>query len=415
MKWVKPSRIAGRLAAPPSKSAMIRATAAASLADGVTEITRPSFCDDALAGLGAAVGLGARVVCSDKMVKIKGPVGPVRNVLDCGESGLCLRLFAPIAALGRKEVILAGQGTLLTRPIGMIEAPLAGLGVACRSKAGFPPLTVKGPLRGGRVALDGSVSSQFLTGLLTALPLCEADSELSVIDLKSRPYVDLTISVLADFGVSVSWDKARDVFLVKGGQRYKPRKYEIEGDWSGAAFLLVAAALAGRLAVENLASDSFQADTRVLAALKDAGAAVSIKGTTVSVEARELTAFEFDATDCPDLFPPLAALACFCQGRSAIRGVERLRHKESDRAEALVEEFARLGGRLNIKGDVMTIGGGRLAGGTLDSRGDHRMAMAGAVAGLRAARGVRIERPQVVSKSYPRFFEDLASVGGDVK
>lgn len=415
MRWIKPSRIDGRISAPPSKSAMIRATAAASLAEGVSEIIRPSFCDDALAGLGVAVALGAKVVCSDEMVKIKGRGRPLKTILDCGESGLCLRLFAPIAALGKRETTLSGHGSLTARPVGVIEAPLSELGVACRSNGGFPPLSVKGPMRGGRVELDGSVSSQFLTGLLTALPVCEGDSEITVSNLKSKPYVDLTISVLSRFGVSVGWDKKRDRFKVGGGQRFEPQRYEVEGDWSGAAFLLVAAAIAGRITVENLASASRQADTRVLETLRDAGAAVSVHDGAVTVVAGKLKAFEFDATDCPDLFPPLAALACFCDGRSAIRGVERLRHKESNRAAVLVEEFSRIGGRLAIQGNVMRIQGQTLEGGAINSRGDHRLAMAGAVAGLRAATGVWVEGPQCVSKSYPGFFTDLASVGGDIK
>lgn len=414
MRWIKPSKIAGRISAPPSKSGMIRATAAASLAPGVSEIIRPSFCDDALAGLDVARGLGAKVFWSERTIKIEGQGRPLKNVLDCGESGLCLRLFTPLAVLGKKEVVLSGRGTLLTRPVGMIEAPLAALGVACRSKGGFPPLTVRGPLRGGRCEIDGSVSSQFLTGLLTALPVCEGDSELAVLNLKSKPYVDLTISVLEWFGVSVSWDGMRDTFKVGGGQRFEPGRYEVEGDWSAAAFLLVAGAVAGRIIVENLAASSCQADRRVLDALRDAGAAVTVEDAEVSVDARDLKAFEFDATDYPDLFPPLAALACFCDGPSAIRGVERLRHKESDRAAALVEEFGRIGGRLDIRGNVMEIQGGTLKGGAFNSRGDHRIAMAGAVAGLAAANGVLVEGAQVVSKSYPRFFDDLASVGGDV-
>lgn len=414
MRWVKPSKISGRISAPPSKSAMIRATAAASLADGVSEIIRPSFCDDALAGLGVAIGLGAGVVCREKSVKIKGLGRSLRSVLDCRESGLCLRLFAPIAALGQREIILAAQGTLLKRPVGAIEAPLSNLGVACRSNGGFPPLTVKGPMRGGYVEFDGSVSSQFLSGLLTALPVCEDDSELAVRNLQSKPYVDMTISVLARFGITVSWDKRHDRFNVGGGQRFEPGRYVVEGDWSGAAFLLIAGAISGRITVENLAVSSCQADRRVLDVLSNAGAAVSVQEGEVSVGASDLKAFEFDATDCPDLFPPLAALACFCDGQSVIRGVERLRHKESDRASVLVAEFARLGGTLDIQGNIMAIQGGALKGGCVNSRGDHRIAMAGAVAGLRAASGVRVEGAEVVSKSYPSFFDDLASVGGDI-
>src|SRR4030042_6446915 len=168
MRWIKPSKIAGRISAPPSKSATSRATAAALLADGVSEILRPSLCDDARAGLGVAIGLGARVVLGEKSIKIKGRGRPLKSVLDCRESGLCLRLFAPVAALGTKEMHLAARGTLLARPVGAIEAPLSDLGVICRSNGGFPPLTVRGPLRGGYAELDGPLSSQYLPGTLTA-------------------------------------------------------------------------------------------------------------------------------------------------------------------------------------------------------------------------------------------------------
>jgi 3-phosphoshikimate 1-carboxyvinyltransferase len=393
---------------------MIRAAAAAALAPGISTIIGPSLCDDGLAALRIAEGLGAEVIRSGNSAAIKGQGKPLRSALDCGESGLCLRMFTPLAALGQKEVVLAGRKTLLKRPVGRIERPLASLGASCRTNGGFPPVAVKGPLRGGRAEVDGSQSSQFLTGLLTALPACRDDSELTVLSLRSRPYVDLTISVLARFGVTIDWDKRRDAFSVKGGQSFEPGTFKVEGDWSAAAFLLVAGALAGRITVENLEASSFQADRRVLDALRAAGASVSFEAAAVSVEAAGLKAFEFDATDCPDLFPPLAALACFCDGRTIIRGVERLRHKESDRASALVEEFGRIGGRIEVQGDIMGIRGGELEGGGVDSRGDHRIAMAGAVAGLRSAKGVRVEGPAAVSKSYPRFFEDLAAVGGDV-
>ncbi len=414
MNWIKPSKIDGTVASPSSKSVMIRATAAALLADGVSEIARPSFCEDTLAALNVAAGLGAEIDRTEERVEIKGPLAPTENVLDCGESGLCLRMFAPIAALEGQETVLSARGSLRTRPVGMMEAPLAALGVSVQTNAGFPPLTVKGPLHGGRVVVDGSTTSQFLTGLLMALPICRDDSRLFVLDLRSRPYVAMTISVLERFGISMTWDTERDVFEIRGRQRFAPGRYEIEGDWSGAAFLLVAGALAGRVTVMNLRADSCQADVRVLAALRDAGASVAVAGDAVTVEADGLEAFEFDATDCPDLFPPLAALACFCEGRSVLRGAERLRHKESDRATALVEEFSRAGGTLGLEGNVMWIEGGPLEGGVIDARGDHRLAMAGAVAGLRAERGIRIVGPEVVGKSYPGFFRDLAALGGDI-
>ncbi len=414
MNWIRPSKISGRIAAPSAKSAMIRATAAAALADGLSEIVRPSLCDDAVAGLGVAAALGAEVVREEGLIRITGPLRPRGGILDCGESGLCLRMFAPIAALGKERTVLEARGSLLTRPVGMMEETLTGLGVSVTSRHGFPPLCVEGPLRAGRIAVDGSVTSQLLTGLLLALPLCREDSRLSVSGLKSRPYVDLTISMLERFGVSASWDRDLDIIEVRGRQAYRPCRYEVEGDWSGAAFLLVAAALSGRVTVDRLSLDSRQADVRCLAALRDAGAAVSISGDSVTVEAGGLEAFEFDAVDCPDLFPPLAVLAGFCRGRSVIHGVERLRHKESDRAAALVEEFSRLGAALGVRGDALWIEGGGLDGGILDARGDHRLAMAGAVAGLRAAHGVRVVGPEAVAKSYPGFFADLAALGGDI-
>jgi 3-phosphoshikimate 1-carboxyvinyltransferase len=414
MSWIRPSRINGRVAAPPSKSAMIRATAAAALAEGASEIVRPSFCDDALAGLGIVSALGAEVAREDGLVTIRGPISPRDGILDCGESGLCLRLFAPIAALGKGRITLAARGSLEARPVGPIEAPLAGLGASVATRSGFPPLSVEGPMRGGSVAVDGSVTSQFLTGLLTALPVCPDDSRLAVSDLKSRPYVEMTVSILERFSVFTNWDRDRDIFEIEGRRRLSPCRYEVEGDWSGAAFLLVAAALTGRVTVDHLSVDSRQADVRVLSALVDAGADVSISGDSVTAGAGALEAFEFDAVDCPDLFPPLTVLAGFCRGRSVIHGVDRLRHKESDRAAALVEELSRLGGSLGISGNSLWIEGGGLEGGVLDSRGDHRLAMAGAVAGLRAARGVRILGPEAVDKSYPGFFADLAALGGDI-
>src|SRR5512143_746579 len=180
MNWIRPSRISGRVQAPPAKSAMIRATAAAALADGASEIVRPSLCDDAVAGLGVAAALGAEVVREKGSIRITGPLRPRGGTLDCGESGLCLRMFAPIAALGKRKTVLAARGSLTTRPVGMIEPALAGLGVSVTSRNGFPPLRVEGPLRAGGIAVDGSVTSQLLTGLFLALPLCQEDYRLLV-------------------------------------------------------------------------------------------------------------------------------------------------------------------------------------------------------------------------------------------
>ena len=414
MRWIKPSKIDGRVAAPPSKSMMLRATAASVLSREETLIRNPSFCADALAGLQIVEALGGRVERNARAVRIRGG-GPLRGeVLNCGESGLSMRMFAPIAALFDRPLTLEGEGSLLKRPMAMMEKPLRRLGAACRSTRGFPPLRVKGPLKGGKVALDGSLSSQFLTGLLMALPFCPGDSEIRVTDLKSRPYAVMTISFLRAFGLTIDAEDHLENIRIAGGQHFQKIDYQVEGDWSGAAFLLVAGALCGRVEVSRLQALSCQPDKRILEALERAGAEMTFKKESVAVEKSGLRGFDFDATDCPDLIPPLAALACHCEGRTRIFGAERLRHKESDRARALWMEFSKAGAKIAVHGNCLEILGGALDAAIIDSHGDHRIAMAGAVAALKSKKGMGIDGGECVSKSYPRFFEDLKSIGGQI-
>lgn len=414
MRSIKPSVIRGKVAAPASKSLMIRATAAALLASGKSQILEPSLCDDGLAGLRVARALGADVIGFKAEVGIAGGGSPRGDTLDCGESGLCMRMFTPIAALWERLFLVTGEGSLLSRPMGLLESPLRDAGVKIRTRHGFPPLSVRGPLRGGRIALDGSRSSQVLTGLLTALPLCREDSEVRVENLKSRPYAAMTVSLLARFGVVIDADADFRVFRIAGGQRYRGTSYKVEGDWSAGAFLLAAGAIAGEVTVGNLDIRSEQADRKVVEALESAGAEIDVAEASISIRNVALRGFDFDATDCPDLFPPLVALACFCPGRTRISGAERLKHKESDRAAALLGEFAALGAAISLRGDALEILGGRLKGGVLDPRNDHRIAMAGAVAGLGSDAGVSIGSSGCVAKSYPGFFDDLRFLGGDV-
>jgi 3-phosphoshikimate 1-carboxyvinyltransferase len=293
----------------------------------------------------------------------------------------------------------------------MVEAPLCALGAACRTRGGFPPIRVRGPIRGGAVEVDGRPGSQLLTGLLIALPLCAEDSIVSCPALASKPYVALTLELLGRFGVRVDADAGMERFRVPGGQRPAPTALRIEGDWSGAAFPLVAGAIAGAAEVTGLDPGSRQADRAVLEALAAAGARCRVTPEAVRVERGELRAFEFDAGHCPDLLPPLAALAAHCAGESVLGGAARLVGKESDRRAALVEELGGLGLAIRADGDVMRIRGGALRGGRVDARGDHRIAMAAAVAALGAAAPVEIEGDGCVAKSYPRFFEDLGRMG----
>lgn len=408
---VLPSEVSGCIKAPASKSTMQRVLAAALLAPGRSELLDPGYCADTMAAMEIVRCLGAKVRITRAAVQVQGGFNPVKRKINCGESGLSLRLFAAISALHHREIELTGKSTLLRRPLTMIEKPLSALGGRVQTRNGFPPIRVRGPLAGGQAEMDGSLSSQFLSGLLMALPLAQTDSRISVSHLKSIPYIDMTLQVLADFGIRVEHDCYRS-FFIRAGQTYAARSLPVEGDWSGAAFMLVAGAIAGSVTVSGLRVDSVQADRRVLQALDLAGARVCWHGSDLTVTRSPLRAFHFNATHAPDLFPPLVALACHCAGKSRIEGVERLYFKESNRARALLGEFGSLGAKIIINGNTMEIDGGPLGGGTVSSHRDHRMVMALAVAALAARGPVVIEASECVDKSYPDFFTALAALGG---
>ena len=333
---------------------------------------------------------------------------PQGNLLSVGESGLSARLFTPIAALCSAPIVISGEGTLLYRPMDMMIQPLRALGVDVRDGGGRLPIEVCRPMRGGEITVDGSVSSQFITGLLLALPLAEQDTVINVSKAVSKPYLDMTIDIASHFGVAIEHNDYEQ-FYIAGGQSYTPTTYSIEGDWSAAAMLLVAGAVAGEVTVGNISMLSKQADVAVCRALVAAGAELISEHDTITAAHRPLHGFEFDATHCPDLFPALATLAAAAEGESTIIGTHRLEHKESNRAEAIAREFGRLGIEVDLDTDnVMKIRGGKIVGGVeVDSHGDHRMAMTLAVAGLISERGVTITGAECVAKSYPNFFEDI--------
>ncbi|MCX6584196.1 MAG: 3-phosphoshikimate 1-carboxyvinyltransferase [Candidatus Aminicenantes bacterium] len=417
MKSVNSSNIKGTVTAPASKSMMLRAIAAALLAEGTTTILNPTYCNDSLAALRVIEALGAKATRGKNKVIVRGGMNPVDPAvaLNCGESGLGIRMFSPIAALWPGELTLTGEGSLLSRPVSMMEEPLKELGVRATTANGCPPLKVKGPLLGGEAEVDGSVGSQFLTGLLMALPKAPKDSRLTVTNLKSTPYIDMTLALLQAFGVQVRHANY-ETFFINGPQTYACQngEYRVEGDWSGVSFLLTAGAVAGSVTVTGLDTASPQADRKIIEALSSAGALVEMTADTVTVRKNKLNCFHFDAAHCPDLFPPLAVLACNCQGTSVITGVERLVHKESNRAVALEKEFSALGAVIRIDGNRMEIKGATLKGGVIDSHNDHRIAMAAAVAALNAQGAVTIRGDECVAKSYPGFFQDLKKIGGNV-
>jgi len=323
-------------------------------------------------------------------------------------------LFASIAALHDEEITLTGEGSLTKRPMRLIVDALKALGVECESNNGFLPLKLKGPLKGGDFEVDGSLSSQVLTGLLLALPLAQNDSVIKVKDLKSTPYIDMTREVMEYFCIKGS-SKEYEEFNIPGKQFYHPTEFAVEGDWSGAAFLLVAGAIAGKVEVTELNPESKQADKAILDALAQSGAKLELGKNQVSCAKppEHLQSFFIDATHCPDLFPPLVALAAHCEGISIITGVDRLIHKESNRAKALLEEMGKLGVDIHVHMNEMIIDGPTdIQSAIVDSHNDHRIAMAGAVVALAGKNSIEITDAECINKSYPEFYQDIIQLGG---
>lgn len=408
-KTIHPSSYGGSLKAPPSKSYMQRAVAIALLADGETQIENADFCKDSMAILKIASQLGAKVKISGERVCISGNRNFDGKTLSAGESGLGIRTFTPIASLFAQKIHLTGEGSLLQRPVDMMESPLRDLGVIIESNNGLLPISVQGPLKGGHTIVEGSVSSQVLTGLLIALPQAEKDSVLKVNNLQSIPYINMTMQILKDFGAVIEHDNYT-TFRVQGQQKYIARNYQIEGDWSGAAFHLVAAAIAGNVELKGINMASLQADKAILEALEKSGAQIKYAEESIHISKAPLKAFHFNATHCPDLFPPLVVLAASCEGETHIKGVNRLFHKESNRALVLQNEMGKIGIQILIEGDLMKIRGGKIKGGKMHSNNDHRIAMAAAVAALLAEEPVEIENAEAIDKSYPAFFRDFGGL-----
>ncbi|HET8572800.1 MAG TPA: 3-phosphoshikimate 1-carboxyvinyltransferase [Edaphocola sp.] len=419
---IRPSTIEGILSAPPSKSHSQRALAAALIRKGRTTIHNFGHSNDELAALSIIKSLGAEIEkTAPDSIRINSlfPESPVKqNLINCGESGLSLRMFTPIAAILPFPVTMSGSGSLLKRPIGFFSDVLPHLKVNVKTCDGFIPLTTEGGLKPCSIEVDGSLSSQFISGLLMAYAALNADGvSLKVNHLVSRAYVYLTLSVLRGFGLPCPEDGAEDEFYFsKKAQTHSSDdlSYRIESDWSSAAFLLAAGAINGKVTVTGLDMFSPQPDKRILEPLNACGCALSVRPGSVTVEAAPLKAFHFDATHCPDLFPPLVALAAYCPGISVIEGVHRLIHKESDRAAALQSEFEKLGISIRLEQDKMMVHGGAVHGSIVLSHNDHRIAMATAVAAINSREPVKITGAEAVSKSYPHFFEDLSKAGAEL-
>jgi len=403
---IKPQQINKTIKAPASKSVMQRVIACAVLSENEIAVSNPSFCDDCKAALKIAKNLGARILTEENKIIVIPGKNTVQSNINCGESGLSVRMFSAILPHFGNKFTVNGKGSLQNRPVDMIENALKQIGLKCETNNGFLPLNISGNIKAGNIEIDGSVSSQVLTGLLISLPKAKKNSIIKVKNLKSKPYIDLTLRILNEFGIEISNYDYKE-FHIKGNQKFARKNYTVEGDWSGAAFLIVAGLIAGKTEITGLNLQSEQADIQIIDAVKKANGNISLTKNSVIAEKSKLQAFEFDATDSPDLFPPLVTMAAYSEGITSIKGVNRLIYKESNRAETLQKEFGKLGIEITLQNDYMKIKGGNVKGGNVNSHNDHRIAMACAVAALGAESEVIIKNPNCVNKSFPDFYEIL--------
>ena len=422
---IQPSSLSGTILAPASKSSMQRACATALLTNGVSIIKNPGHSNDDKAALRVIESMGATWELKNGNLEITShglagkpftEAGETAEV-NCGESGLGIRMFAPIIALSKNEITINGEGSLLKRPIDFFDEVLPKLGVDVQTREGKLPLKLKGPLQPRNIEIDGSLSSQFLTGLLIAFAATGAHGvSIRVKNLKSKPYIDLTLDVMDAFKMGVPANRNYEEFSFYSKPNVQSTNnaihYTVEGDWSGAAFLLVAGAIAGDIVIKGLDTTSSQADKVILDALRNCGAKLSIKAAEIEIGTGNLKPFYFDATECPDLIPPLVALASYCDGKTSIKGTSRLIYKESNRAESLKQEFGKMGIHVELQSDLMIVHGGEnIVGAKVHSHHDHRIAMACAVAALRAKGQTNIEEADAVNKSYPDFYEHFLALG----
>lgn len=408
---ISPAALSGSVYAPLSKSLAHRFLICAALADAPSSIEAGRMGDDIIATadclsrLGAGLSRDGGGLC---VTPIK--TAPEKAVLNCRGSGSTLRFLLPAAALLTKSCTFTGGDSLAARPVKELLDAMRENGALISQNT--LPLTVSGGLLPGRYELAGNVSSQYITGLLLALPLLEGESEIALSTaLSSAPYVEMTLEVLKTFGVFAK--KTQNGFKIDGKQRFSaPKSPPYDGDWSAAAVFLSAGALMGEVRVNGLSANSHQGDRRIIDYLRLFGADAGMDGDSAFARKSELHACEIDLTDTPDLFAVLAVLASFAKGESRFTGISRLKFKESDRIRSVSDMLMALGGGMTVSGDSVRVCGSALSGGTVDCRGDHRIAMAAAVAAGLCAGKTTLLGADCVSKSYPDFWRDHAALGG---
>ncbi|MBT3318754.1 MAG: 3-phosphoshikimate 1-carboxyvinyltransferase [Clostridia bacterium] len=416
---VYPSKMHGSVTIPPSKSVAHRAIIAAALSRGKSEISNIDLSSDIKATIRACEALGCEISIVHgepyHTVIVNGGIH-INDIakIDCCESGSTMRFLIPIACAISGTKVFSGSGLLPIRPIDAYFEIFEQDGIVYKKPAEANlPLTVQGTLKGGDYVIDGSVSSQYITGLLFALPMLDVDSTITIVNkFESKGYVDITLSVLEQFGIEIVC--AKEKFSIRGNQQYKPQNMSVEGDFSQAAFFLTGGCISGDICVRGLSEKSLQPDKAIVDILRRMGG--NIEYTTEGLGARKsaLRGIEVDVSQCPDIVPPIAVAAALAKGETQITGAARLRIKESDRLESVSTNLNNLGIETSVFSDGITIEGGVFSGGCIDSFNDHRITMAFSMAALCASDIVDISGEDSINKSYPKFFEDYVSVGGKI-
>ena len=405
---ITPSTISGEIVAPPSKSYAHRILIASYLSGQKVSVHNVGNSSDVLATLGALQALGAQVEVGNGSVTIEKKNLPNAATLDCNESGSTLRFLLPIAAALGVNATFTGRGRLLSRPISELTQSLNDNG------ADIVGFTVNGKLRAGRFTIPANVSSQYITGLLFALPLLDGDSQIVFVgEPVSQGYLDVTLDVLKQFGIQI--ERTDYGYFVKGNQRYEATADPVvEGDYSGAAFMLSLGAICGSVTVKGLNALSMQGDAQITQVLQKFGAKVTVSGDTVRVEKRQLNAIELDCENIPDLVQVIAVVACYANGVTVLKNVSRLRLKESDRVQAIIDQLHAAGVHCKCDDGCLFVYGKEPHAATFSGGNDHRTVMSATVLALGAHGQSEIVGAQPFTKSYPDFYKDISKLGGQV-
>ena len=420
---ITPKLLTGSLEIPPSKSVSHRAIISAGLAKGESVISNVLMSEDMIATCDAMTALGASIAYQETQngcftLTISGcdPLAMKTDTIQCNESGSTLRFIIPIVLLQPKRVVITGKGRLVSRPMKPYYEIFAEKAIQYEhlQKDQDLPLAVEGALTPGSYQIDGGVSSQFITGLLFALPLLSGDSVIELTSkLESKPYIDITLDVLKQFGIEIVNDNDQR-FVIKGNQAYTPSNYRVEGDFSQGAFWLVAGTIGEMMDCQDLNVASQQGDKVIVDILKEMGSDISVDDDKLIVRKAETAGTIIDVSQCPDLVPILGVVGSLSKGTTTIINGERLRFKESDRLMATADVLNKLGGNVEETADGLVIHGvSGFTGGRVESHNDHRIAMAVAIASMRATGKIILDGAEAVNKSYPHFWEDFTAMGGE--